>query len=154
LKMSVGVRVLEFNDITTVAELAKEAAAYPWSEAVFADCMKADYHAWVISADAGANAKILGFIVVLNQMEECHLLNIGVLSESQRQGYGRQLLQYIIDYAQSKGLHRILLETRESNTFAISLFQALGFITVGGRKNYYPGVSKREDALIMVRDLE
>jgi len=147
--MSADIRVLECNDIITVAKLAKEVSAYPWSEAVFADCMKADYHAWVLGDNAIAKGKVLGFIVVLSQMEECHLLNIAVSLNFQRQGYGRQLLQHVIEHAQSKGLHRILLETRESNASAIFLFQTLGFVTVGGRKNYYPGPSKREDALIM-----
>jgi len=152
--MVAAIRALEPNDILTVAEIAKAAMDYPWSEAVFADCMKADYHGWVISDDALATRKTLGFVIVLDQIEECQLLNVCVLPEYQRHGYGRQLLEHIIAHAGSKGLYRISLEVRASNKAVISVYRALGFMDVGLRKNYYPTRSGREDALIMVLTLE
>lgn len=152
--MATAIRTLEPYDIVTVAQIAKEAMAYPWSEAVFADCMKADYHGWVISDDAVAESKTLGFVMVLDQMEERQLLNVCVLTKYQQQGYGHQLLQHTIEHARSKGLRRIALEVRASNKTVISIYHALGFIDVGMRKNYYPTHLGREDALIMVLNVE
>ena len=147
------IRALKVNDIPTVADIAENAMAYPWSEGVLRSCMKADYHGWVISDDTIADGKMLGFVVVLNQVGECQLLNVCVLPEYQRHGYGRQLLEHVIDHAQSEGLRRVALEVRASNKAAISIYHALGFIDVGLRKNYYPTHSGREDALIMVFDI-
>ena len=42
---------------------------------------------------------------------------------------------------------RITLEVRESNAPAIGLYQKLGFVEVGRRKNYYE--KPREDAILM-----
>jgi len=152
--MAAVIRALESLDIVKVAQIAKEAMAYPWSEAVFSDCMKADYCGWIISDDAMVERKTLGFLIVLDQMEERQLLNVCVLPQYQRHGYGRQLLEYMIEHARSKSLARISLEVRESNTKAISIYHAMGFVDVGLRKNYYPTRLGREDALIMVLTVE
>ena len=49
------IRALEIEDIPTVADIAENAMAYPWSEEVFHSCMKADYHGWMISEDSVAD---------------------------------------------------------------------------------------------------
>lgn len=148
------IRPLEPDDILTAADIANEAMAYPWSERVFRDCMKADYHGWVLCDDTVAKGKILGFVVILNQMGECQLLNVCVLTAYQRHGYGRQLLEYVIEYVRAGNLSRFSLEVRASNKAAISVYHALGFIDVGLRKKYYPTSTDREDALIMMLEVE
>jgi len=149
MNATIHIRLLETDDILIVAALAKKNMIYPWSEQVFQDCMKADYRTWVI-CDADA---IFGFVVVLNQLNECQLLNICIDQQYQRAGYGRQLLHYLFDEVRSQGLHRISLEVRRSNSAAIALYYPMGFIDVGLRKNYYPTDSGREDALIMMLEL-
>ena len=122
------IRPLEPDDILTVVEIAKSAMAYPWSEGVFRDCMTANYHGWVIRDDRVADGKTLGFLIILDQMSECQLINVCVLPKYQCRGYGRQLLEHMIEYAQTKDLYRVSLEVRASNKAAISVYRALGFI--------------------------
>jgi len=149
MSSKIHIRLLEADDIPIVAALAKKNMIYPWSEQVFQDCMKADYHAWVI-CDAD---EVFGFVIVLNQLNECQLLNVCIDQQYQRAGYARQLLHYLFDEIRSHGLHRISLEVRRSNSAAIALYYAMGFIDVGLRKNYYPADLGREDALIMMLEL-
>jgi len=40
------------------------------------------------------------------------------------------------------------LEVRTSNTYAQKLYESLSFEPIGIRKDYYPAVSGREDALV------
>ena len=96
------IRPLMENDISTVADIAENSMEYPWSETVFRDCMKADYHGWVLCDNSKAQEKILGFLVALDQVGESQLLNVCVSKDSQRRGYGRFLLEHMIAHAQSK----------------------------------------------------
>ena len=45
------------------------------------------------------------------------------------------------------------LEVRPSNNVARRLYQNKGFDEVGMRRNYYPAMFGREDAVIMARSL-
>lgn len=142
------------EDIPTVAAIAQDITEYPWSEAVFADCLKADYKGWVLGeGETFYSDGILGFIITLLQMDEMQLLNIGVRLAHQRHGYGKQLLRYAIEVAEQMGMHRITLEVRASNAAAIALYHDLGFHDIGVRRHYYATESGREDALILLREI-
>ena len=143
------IRPLQNRDIPAVVSIARSAMSHPWSEAVFRDSLKTDYYSWVLTqGDDLLGDVIVGFVVVLVQIGECQLLNICVHSKFQHQGFGRTLLNYVIDFAKVERLARITLEVRCSNQFAIALYHALGFKQSGIRKNYYPSDDGREDAII------
>ena len=67
----------------------------------------------------------------------------------QRQGLGRQLLEHLIGELEKRGVLTLWLEVRASNTAAIALYESLGFNEATIRRNYYPTVDGREDAIIM-----
>ena len=50
----------------------------------------------------------------------------------------------------SKGLKRVILEVRESNTKAKALYSSLGFKTISIRYSYY---ANKENALVMQKEL-
>lgn len=139
------IRPLAESDIQKVVAIAQSTNEFSWSESVFRDCLKANYHLWVLE-----QSELIGFLVLLDQVNEIQLLNVAVAPEHQRRGYGRQLILFAVEYAKAHQFSQISLEVRKSNTAAISLYHALGFIDVGLRKNYYPNGNEREDALLMV----
>jgi ribosomal protein S18 acetylase RimI-like enzyme len=48
----------------------------------------------------------------------------------------------------------VLLEVRPSNQHALSVYQHLGFVQIGVRRNYYPAAGvTREDAIVMRKKL-
>jgi ribosomal-protein-alanine N-acetyltransferase len=60
-----------------------------------------------------------------------------VAREFLRQGIADQLLQALLDQAQTLAASRILLEVRESNMPARRLYEKHGFREVGRRRRYY-----------------
>ena len=52
-----------------------------------------------------------------------------------------------------QGAATIFLEVRESNAPARQLYQSVGLLQVRVRKNYYPTLEGREDAILMSRQL-
>ena len=84
---------------------------------------------------------------------EAHLLNLSVAQAWQRRGVGAELTRFFMKLAQDHGAETIYLEVRPSNAAARALYAAHGFSQVGLRKDYYPAVAGREDAIVMERRL-
>ncbi len=142
-------RTMRTSDVELVAQ--NEAAAYehPWTKRIFVDCLRAGYQCWVLAN----KQKIVAHGVMSVAIGECHLLTLCVSPEYQRRGYGRKLFMLLLDRAFKLEAETCFLEVRRSNETAIDLYQSMGFVQIGERKNYYPGKSAREDALIMSRSL-
>lgn len=85
----------------------------------------------------------LAYSIVLDEME---ILNLGVHPDFRRKGIGRALMQGLMLRCREMDVKRGLLDVKESNAPAIGLYESLGFVQVGVRKNYYPDT--REDALL------
>ncbi|MFC1824799.1 ribosomal protein S18-alanine N-acetyltransferase [Thermodesulfobacteriota bacterium] len=82
---------------------------------------------------------------------EIQLLNIAVHADKRGQGFGRLLMNSIIDTGVSKGIQSIWLEVRPSNRSAKNLYFQLGFEEIGRRKHYYRDTG--EDAIVMALSL-
>lgn len=131
--------------------LANERAAYefPWTHGIFRDCLRVGYHCFVREL-AG---RVIGHGIMSVAAQECHLLNICVHPDFQRQGHGRAMITHLLDIARRKRAVMALLEVRVSNDAAYRLYTSMGFDEVGVRRNYYPARHGREDAIILARDL-
>jgi ribosomal-protein-alanine N-acetyltransferase len=95
--------------------------------------------------------KMLGFSIVSVVADESELINIAVHPQAQGKGIGRQLLEQAIEQLPDT-VQGMFLEVRQSNAPAIALYDSLGFIETGMRKNYYPTKQGRENAILMARD--
>ncbi|MCD6039149.1 MAG: mshD 1 [Gammaproteobacteria bacterium] len=142
-------RCLSVLDLPELAAIENAIQPYPWSKETFERCFQADARGWGIEVASS----IAGFILVLTQTAECHILNLGVVAAYQHQGYGQQLLKQGLEEAAQEGAKMAYLEVRSSNHKAISLYTKLGFKKIGERKNYYPGPERKEDAWIWVKEL-
>ncbi len=142
-------RPLQKSDLPAVMAIENAVHIAPWTEDAFKTCFQSGYTGWVMEAEQ----QILGFIIVSMTEVECHILNLCVMQSHQRQGLGRQLLQYALTEAKQRKIGIAYLEVRRSNAGAIALYQTLGFRLVGERKRYYPGVPENEDALVFARSL-
>ena len=135
------------EDLPEILAIEEAAHPYPWSEAVFEDCLRAGYR-----LDGAFHCgALIGYSVVMSVLDEWHLLNLCVAPDQQRRGVGRFLLEKLLDSARSAGAHCLLLEVRASNHAAIDLYRSAGFADIGHRKAYYPAPTGREDARVMRR---
>ena len=137
------------RDLDEVAALEASLQAFPWSHGNFADSLMTGHSVWVLRR----GGQLLGFSVVMAVLDEAHLLNIGVDTRWQGQGYGARMLRHLIDNAKTNGASKLFLEVRPSNERAVALYRHFGFRQIGLRKGYYPAQEGREDALIFDREL-
>ena len=142
-------RPMDEADLDVV--LAIECAAYefPWSRAIFQDCVRVGYCCWLMEYgdDVG------GYGVMSVGAGESHILNLCIEPRLHGQGLGRDLLRHMMEVARGHRAETAFLEVRPSNEVARGLYADAGFDEVGIRRNYYPAWSGREDAIIMARGL-
>lgn len=142
-------RPMRDADLNAVLEVERASYEFPWTRAIFRDCLRVGYYCFVYEAATG----LAGHGIVSIGAEECHLLNICVHPDYQRRGLGRALVNFLLMFARRKHAQVALLEVRVSNVGAYKLYTQLGFDEIGIRKDYYPGRYGREDAIILARDL-
>lgn len=137
------------SDLPQLLAVETSSHAVPWTKDTFRMCFEAGYDGWVIEE----NKKLIGFIIVSAQVQECHILNICVAREHQRQGWGSKLLEQALKQVKANGIQVAYLEVRRTNTRAIALYQKMHFVRVGERKGYYPTEGGNEDALVFAKEL-
>ena len=81
--------------------------------------------------------EIYGYVGLLMVPYEADVLNITVSGKVRNRGIGTRLMREILERAKKYGVTDIHLEVRESNEAAIHLYEKLGFLRDGIRKNYY-----------------
>ena len=143
-------RVMLEDDLFEVHAIEKAANRFPWSRKNFADSLDAGHFCWVY---CDAFDVVIGYAIVQLVIDEAHLLNICVRPEMQRQGYGRRILEHVIDHAQTRSANLVVLEVRQSNFRAQQLYHQMGFNEMSIRRGYYPAEQGREDAILMGLDL-
>jgi ribosomal-protein-alanine acetyltransferase len=98
-----------------------------------------DYNS--ISLIARENGEIVGFVVGMiypdRKAVNGHILTIDVSPTHRRKGIGQKLLQKMESIFSQKSVQACLLEVREDNVAAISLYRKLGYKEVGRLENYY-----------------
>lgn len=142
-------RPMRDADLNSVLEVERAAYEFPWTRAIFRDCLRIGYDCFVYDSGTG----LAGHGIMSIGAEECHLLNICVHPDYQRRGLGRGLVSFLLQLAGRKRARVALLEVRVSNAHAYRLYTQLGFDEIGIRRDYYPARHGREDAIILARDL-
>jgi ribosomal-protein-alanine N-acetyltransferase len=143
--------MMKVTDIEDVVAIERDAYPFPWTRGNFLDSLDSGYEAWVLR---DAEDRLLAYFLLMYVVEEVHLLNITVRPDIQGQGLGSRLLDKVISLARDATMPAVLLEVRPSNRHALSVYQHLGFVEIGVRRNYYPAAGvTREDAIVMRKKL-
>ena len=139
--------MMQASDIEQVVSIENDAFPFPWTRGNFLDSLASGYPAWVMRAHDG---RLAGYFLLMNAVDELHILNITVRPDLQGTGLGRVLLNKVVALARAENMQSVLLEVRPSNQQALDVYRHVGFVQIGVRKNYYPaGAAAREDAIVM-----
>lgn len=148
MQLQNALRPLRAGDIAGVCALvAASPAAAQWSSEAYAQLLEGPACAFVLSEEL----RVIGFIALLATADEAEILNLAVLPECRRQGYGSRLLAAAEQHVRSRGALSLFLEVRESNSPAIRFYENQGFVRTGLRPNYYRDPA--EAAVLMARKI-
>ena len=140
---------MKISDLSEVMKIERRNYPVPWSKGIMKDCIKAGYQSIVMKQ----GDEIIGYAFLMANYDESHLLNMCIDKDFQGQGLGRKMLKYLENVCKYNQSKVFLLEVRESNPVAQSLYQSFGFKQVGVRKNYYRCLKGREHAIVMTKEL-
>ena len=142
-------RPMQEEDIESVMEIEVASYTSPWKENIYHDCLKVGYGCWVMEYAQ----KVVGYGIMSAAVGEAHILNICIREDFRRYGLGRMLLNHLLELSRDHKASTVFLEVRTSNLGAYRLYEEEGFSEVGLRRNYYPAINGREDAIIMAKEL-
>lgn len=146
--MKLNFRTIEYED--TEAAYALECASFsaPWPRSAFEEIVTKENADYFLVEDCETKT-LIGGCVLFYIIDEGDIFNVAVRTDYQGKGIGTQMLNYLIECGEKKGIKDFTLEVRASNEPAIRLYEKCGFVSEGIRPNFY--TSPTEDAVIMWR---
>ena len=138
------IRTMTAAEVSQVARLEKICFPDPWSERSVASELDNALSLWLV---AMVGEQLAGYVGSQTVMGETDMMNIAVDPDHRRKGIAKALVEALVAELKARESHCLTLEVRSSNEPAKALYEKLGFLQVGLRKNYYR--NPKEDALIM-----
>ena len=136
------------SHVQQIAELEKLCFHDPWSEKSIASELDNRLSVWLVALDED---KVVGYVGSQTVIDETDMMNIAVHPDYRNRGVATALIVELTQQLRMRGSKGLMLEVRESNSAAISLYDKHGFLQVGCRRNYYR--NPRENALILRKEL-
>jgi len=120
--------------IEYIANLEAECFSTPWSVESIRDTWEKDYNIIYVAVDEENKDSFAGYLIANVIGDESELLRVAVSPNLRGRKIGDMLLTYYLDDVPNM---RYLLEVRENNVAAKSLYLKHGYKEIAVRKNYY-----------------
>jgi len=144
----VELRAMVPADVPAVTRIERDSYSVPWTERTFRDLVeRVDTDALT----ALSEGTVIGFAIAWSVGDQAELGNVAVTKASRSRGIGERLVREVVTRLSRRGVREIFLEVRVSNRTARRLYERLGFVEIGRRRNYY--VRPSEDAIVMRKRL-
>lgn len=132
------------EDLEQVSTMEAACFSMPWSKKSFEENLNRSDAVYVVARDGD---KVLGYCGAYVILNEADINQVAVEPLHRKKGVGGKMLAALLDKLGKAGADAVTLEVRKSNEAAIALYESMGFVTEGIRKNFYE--KPVEDALIM-----
>lgn len=138
------------TDIESILLIERQSSNNPWTQTQLLESIKNPVN---LGYSLIYKSEIIGYLIAMPVIESADILNIAINSSYQRKGFGKALIEHLVQALNKRGVSEVLLEVRQSNFSAIKFYLALGFKEISVRKNYYTKNSNepsvKEDGIIM-----
>ncbi|CEN55377.1 ribosomal protein S18-alanine N-acetyltransferase [Candidatus Methylopumilus turicensis] len=142
---NVSFREMQIDDLDAVIQIETVNFPFPWTAGNFKDSINSGHICLVLEIDE----LMIGYAILMMVLDEAHLLNISISADWKGKGWGRHLLNHMMQISREQGGLNMFLEVRPSNVSAITLYESIGFNEMGVRPGYYPAHNGRENAVLM-----
>ena len=144
---------MKADDLAAVLAIERASFPNPWPATSFLGEIQNTpvSHPYVAVSGSGDTERLIGYVLFWLIADEAQINNFAVHPDFRRRGIGLALMRKVLDLIQGLGGSYVILEVRQSNQAAQSLYLKLGFSEIGRRRSYY--FNPEEDALVMGRGL-
>jgi ribosomal-protein-alanine N-acetyltransferase len=153
-------RQFSVKDLDQVITINKKCLPENYPSGFFIDLFERYPKSFIVSEEV-ESGEVVGYIMCrierglsnygFRLTRKGHIVSVAVLHEHRNRGIGRDLVSKGVEAMHDYGAAEIVLEVRESNQPAISLYKSLGFTNSKTLRGYY---SDGEDAYLMSKALK
>ena len=145
------IRIVKMEEchVPGVAALEKICFHDPWSEKSIAAELNNPLSCWLVAVQENA---VVGYVGSQTVLDASDMMNVAVDPGFRRMGIAESLVDALVAALKERQSQSLTLEVRASNEPAKALYEKLGFVQVGLRRNYYR--NPREDAWILRKEWE
>lgn len=124
-----------------------------WSREGMASELTAPHTRYVEIREVPSN-QLIGYagISISGPSFSADIQTVAVARSMRGKGFGRALVEHLLQIAKTGGAEQVMLEVRADNTAAQQLYRSLGFEQISVRKGYYQ--PSGQDALIMRLEIQ
>jgi len=140
-------REWKYEDVAEISQLEKLCFSDPWTYKMLADSFMSSNFYNVLCEEEG---KIVGYAGAVLVFDEADIALVAVDENYRGKGIGKKLLKNLQKTLKKKGIVKVFLEVRVSNSSAIVLYLKSGFVGKSVRSKYY---GDGEDAIVMEKIL-
>lgn len=140
---------MEASDIDPIFEIENLSFSTPWTRSAFETELTNDNAHYIVITDED---RVIGYGGFWKIVDEAHFTNLAIHPDFRGRGYGKVLIQGMLNLAKELDIQHATLEVRASNEPALKAYSTLGFYIEGKRSRYY--TNPVEDALIMWASLK
>lgn len=142
--MAIETRQLCEDDLDRICEMEERSFSMPWKREDFKDLLEHDESVYMVILLDGFIIGAAGY--TFNGFEG-YINNVVIDEDFRGKGYSKVLMESLLNHGRKEGINEYTLEVRVSNTPAVKLYESLGFVSEGVRKNFYE--RPVEDAFVM-----
>ncbi len=142
--MAIETRQLCEDDLDRICEMEERSFSMPWKREDFKDLLEHDESVYMVILLDGYIIGAAGY--TFNGFEG-YINNVVIDEDFRGKGYSKVLMESLLNHGRKDGINEYTLEVRVSNTPAVKLYESLGFVSEGVRKNFYE--RPVEDAFVM-----
>lgn len=164
--MRVQITPMSLTDIPAIMEIENHSHLEPWSRESFTQELGRSFSQVLVARILDdpfrrpespgdiirLPGRVAGYLCYWHVADEIQILNVAVHRDCRGLGVARRLLRLALEVGVERGARLAVLEVRKSNMAARTLYESMGFCSVGERPDYY-GVVK-ESAVFMELNLD
>ncbi len=135
------------SDISAIMDLEQGSIEHPW-ESKAIETLITDNNKTCLVAELGG--VIVSYVGAESVLDESNIGNIVTHKEYRGKGIATELFEALLTELKAQGIKKLFLEVEHDNTPAIGLYEKLGFLNYGYRRDYY---GQGKDAVLMSLDL-
>ena len=145
---------MQLDDVPAVMNIEHASFSNPWPKEAFIDEIRKNAFSYPTVACPRASREriVCGYLIPWIVFEELHIQNVAVHPLHRGRGLGRHLVEEALELGKRSGCRVALLEVRESNAIARSLYVSMGFREAGKRRRYYS--HPQEHAIVYQKSLK
>jgi len=112
------------TDIESVHLIERQSSSSPWTQTQLLESIKNPVN---LGYSLIYKSEIIGYLIAMPVIESADILNIAINSSYQRKGFGKALIEHLVQALNKRGISEVLLEVRQSNCFCNTILSSLGF---------------------------